>query len=370
MIVGQRLIRVAGIGVVFLALALAGCSGCNEQPLDNAKADAGLLPGGLTPEQARAVVARVGERTITLGDYAAALERLNQFDRLRFQTTKRRREFLERMIDLELLAQEARRRGLDNNPEVQAAIRQRLREVQLQKAHRDLPQFAQIPDDEIKAYYEEHKEDYREPERRGVAVITLGDPDKAAEVLELAKNLESDAGWGDLVFEHSLDAPTKRDPNAPAEFQGELGLVGPPGDAKAANARVPVPVQSALFELGEVGDIHDAIVVAANRYYVVRMTAKTDGHVRTLKQAERGIRVAILQRMAREREEQMLDALRERFGVTIDERALASVKLPDGYEKIQLWEEDLPPAAGDPDADETKDEASDNGGGADDAPTP
>src|SRR5258705_5274149 len=75
------------------ALVLAGVGGCNERALAK-KSDAGPVPGGLTAEQAALVVAKVGERVITLGDYAPTLEPMDQFDRLRYQSPEPRRELL------------------------------------------------------------------------------------------------------------------------------------------------------------------------------------------------------------------------------------------------------------------------------------
>src|SRR5687767_12286216 len=97
------------LAVLCLGLGAFGCSGCDEGALPPGVADAGTPPAGLTPEQAAQVVARVGERTITLGDFAAVLERMNQFDRLRYESKERRRELLQELIDVELLAAEARR---------------------------------------------------------------------------------------------------------------------------------------------------------------------------------------------------------------------------------------------------------------------
>ena len=44
---------------------------------------------GLSPEQAAQVLARVGTRIITLGDFAAALERMDPFERIRYQSDDR-----------------------------------------------------------------------------------------------------------------------------------------------------------------------------------------------------------------------------------------------------------------------------------------
>ena len=97
-------VRVAAIAVFALVTA---CSGC-KSPSSGATVDAaGTASGQLTPEQAAQVLARVGDRVITLGDFEAALEHMDQFDRMRYQAPDRRKELLQEMIDVML----PRRRG-------------------------------------------------------------------------------------------------------------------------------------------------------------------------------------------------------------------------------------------------------------------
>jgi hypothetical protein len=289
---------------------------------------------GLTPDQAAQVVAKVGDRTITLGDVALTLEGMNQFERVRYQSKERRRDLLQQMVDLELLAQEAKRRKLDERPEVQEAIRQILREAMLAKARQGVPAPAEIPNEEVKAYYESHAAQFTEPERRRVAAIVMGDPVKAAEVLADARAAAGgdDAGakWGELFFEHSLSAPDKKNPAAPADLAGDLGIVGPPGDAQ-----VPAAVQRAVFELGKVGEVHPKVIEADGKLYIVRLSGQSQGHTRSLAEAERAIRVAILQQHVRDREQAFEAELRNKYGVTVDEAALQAIKLPAALSKYQ-----------------------------------
>ena len=70
--------------IVFCTLfGVAGCKSCGD---NSATEDAGehAQTSSLTPEQAAKVLAKVGDSTITLGDYVAALEHMDQFDRLRY----------------------------------------------------------------------------------------------------------------------------------------------------------------------------------------------------------------------------------------------------------------------------------------------
>src|SRR5437773_1904701 len=115
--------------VAFSALLAVLPLGCNESALEQPAADSGPPVAGLSAKEAAKVVAKVDDHAITLGEFAKSLERMDQFDRLRYQTKERRRELLNEMIDVQLLAAEAKRRGLDKDPETQDQIRGILRDA-------------------------------------------------------------------------------------------------------------------------------------------------------------------------------------------------------------------------------------------------
>src|SRR5438128_6367199 len=96
----------ASLGVAVLCLgAVLAEGGCNEKAVPGSgAADSGAhhTSESLTPEQAAKVLAKVGDKTITLGDYVAALEHMDQFDRMRYQSPERRKELLGEMINVEL----------------------------------------------------------------------------------------------------------------------------------------------------------------------------------------------------------------------------------------------------------------------------
>jgi len=325
-VVGRPGIQPKTVGVWLVAALFAAA--CNERAIERAKrGDGGALAGGLTPEQAAQVVAKVGDRTITLGDYAATLERMDQFDRLRYQSVERRKELLEEIIDVELLAQDARQRKLDQQPATQQAIRQVLRDALLAEATRGLPAPADIPQEEVRAYFESHRDDFRESERRRVGHIVVKDKETAAKVLTLAKKASA-RDWGQLFQKYSLDAPKKGAEAPPLEMAGDLGIVGPPGDARGDNPRVPPAVRAAVFEIGAIGEVLGRPVQDEADFHLVRMVGKTDAHERSLAEADRSIRVALLQAKVAERERALEAELRKQFPVTIDDQALAKVELP------------------------------------------
>jgi hypothetical protein len=336
----MRLLGLAWL-IVLVGLVVAGC---DNEALDQ-RVDAGTGPAGLSAKQAQAVLAKVGERTITLGDFVATLERMNQFDRMGYEPRERREQLLQDLIDIELLAQEAKRRGLDKRPDVQDAIRQILREAMLAKAREGLPAPAEIPAGDVQSYYEKNKDKFREPERRRVSAIVMGDEAKAKEVLAQALKIKTGEEWGTLYFEHSLDAPKEKNAGSPDDLAGDLGIVGPPGDPKGESKKVPKELQRAVFDLEKIGQIHPQVIKAEGKFYILRMSGRSEGHTRSLAEADRAIRVAILQDMIRDREKKLEEELRKRFPVEIDESALSSLELPRELPKYKpYWDKgDLPP---------------------------
>jgi peptidyl-prolyl cis-trans isomerase C len=300
---------------------------CDKKAVQPALTDAGYAPGGLTNEQASLVLAKVGPRTITLGDFAAAIDNMNEFDRLRYQSPKRRRELLQELINLELLAIEAQRLGLDKDPKTQQAVRGVLRNELLRDTRKGLPAPAEIPLKEVRAYFEKHRDDYREPERRRVAVVIVKDKKEAEKVLELAKKASA-MEWGKLVEKYSL-SKEKHAPGHPLESLGELGIVGPMSDAKGANPRVPPDVRNGLFEItGGVGSVLDRVVPVGESYFIVRLLGKTPAHERSFAEAERSIRAIILQTMFENKEKELHDRLQKKYTVNIDQQVLATVHVP------------------------------------------
>lgn len=318
------------------ALALGGLASCDEEPLKPRGTEATSTVGGLTPEQASRVLAKVGDKTITLGDFAQTLERMDQFDRLRYQTKERRRELLNEIVDAELLAQEAKRRGLDKLPESEDAVRQILRDAILAQARAAMPVPTEIPASEVRAYYEAHAERFSEPERRRVAAIVLDTKADAEKVLKAAAKIKNATEWGQLFFEHSITAPKTKPANAPLETAGDLGIVGPPDDKRGGNPKVPEPIRAAVFRLGSVGQVANEVIRDGNRYYVVRMNGLTAAHHRSLAEADRTIRIALMQEKMQKIERDLEEGLRRKFPVEINEKALANVKLPPALEKIDL----------------------------------
>lgn len=306
-----------------LASVLTGCKSCDS---DGRGSDAGASPTTLlTNEQAAQVLAKVGDKAITLGDYTAALENMDQFDRLRYQSPERRKELLEEMITVELLAMEATAKGYDKEPLAQQELRAILRDAMLAEARKGAPTPAEVPESEVRAWFEAHRAEYRDPERRRVSVITVASEADARAILEAAKKTPGSVQWGELVRSKSLDPQARA--NVPADLAGDQGIVAPPDDPRGDNPRVPPEVRVATFAIPDIGGVHDKVVAAGGRFHVVRLTQKIAPHERTYEEAERSIRVKLAQDKLRAKEDELIGELRKTVKVEIDQAALGTVKI-------------------------------------------
>jgi peptidyl-prolyl cis-trans isomerase C len=338
--------------LLFVASLLGGCDESSIKAQQ--QVEAGPPIAGLNAQDAARVIAKVGDRSITLGDYAKTLERIDPFDRLRFQTKERRRELLSEIINIELLASEAKRRGLDKEPETEDAVRTILRDAMLADARADLPAPAEIPAAEVRAYFDANIDRFSEPERRRVAAVVMTDKKEAQKVLKDAQKVTTGAAWGDLFAKSSITAPKGKNAGNPAELAGDLGIVGPMSDVRGANPRVPDAVRAAVFTLGAVGAIGPELVEAEGKLFIVRLNGITPAHHRTLAESERSIRVFLLQERMLKKERDLEAELRKKYPVQIDEQALAKVKIPDGMDRwfamdSKMWpDESAPPGSAPP----------------------
>jgi len=293
----------------------------DEKPKETAILKQKASPG-LTPEQSAVVLARVGDQSITVGDYAAALQRMDRFERLRYQSPERRKQLLDEIIAVELLADEARRRGLDRELDTQLRLDQALRDEVLRDLRAAAPAPDAIPEREVREYYEAHRDEFREPERRRIAEIVLARQDEARRLIETARNANAHE-WGQLVRKFSAG---RKDTSVPLELEGDVGIVSAPGQGSGSEPQLPEPVVRAAFAIEKIGAVYGEPVPIQDQYHIVRLTSRVVARQRTFAEAERSIRVKLVQQRVEANQQQLIDELRKKIPISINQTLLATIK--------------------------------------------
>jgi hypothetical protein len=111
----------------------------------------------------RRIVATVGREVITVGDVENRLQALSPLARARYAAPDKRRELVEDMIRVDVLANEARERGYDRDPEVVRLMKQPLIAKLIERDFDAKRSTGDISDAEVQDYYASHPYEFTIP---------------------------------------------------------------------------------------------------------------------------------------------------------------------------------------------------------------
>jgi len=282
------------------------------------------------------VVAEVGNEKITADEVRQRLNETSPFLRARYNTLDRKKEFLENMVRNELLAQEAIRQGYDKSP----AVREQMKRAMIQELikHQLDAKLAgtDIPDEELKKFYDSHLEDFVKPERARVFHILLPakDAKERAEARKkaaaLLKDIDAREKKGEANAFQAVAIKESKDALS-APMGGDLRFLSKEEMTKAYSAELA----NAAFDLKNPGDKAPPFDTSTG-VELVKLQVKTVAINRGFEESKEPIR----QRMARERRSRDYDdwvkKLRENTKVAIHEQEL---------DKVQVESANLPPPA-------------------------
>jgi peptidyl-prolyl cis-trans isomerase C len=321
-VIGVRQFVPACCGV--FVLLLVGCKKSNDADVTTAATTPIPSAERIPPELATKVLAKVGERVITVADYASTLDRMDRFERLRYQTPERRKGLLDELVNTELLAREAERRGLDKRPETQAYVNQLLADEVRRRLRAALPQPEALSNDEVQAYYAAHREELRQPERRRVAMLTFPSKASGDKVLTDLKADGSVARWNELGRQHATEVQANN--VVTATVIGDLGFVTASGDVASGDAALPDAVRAAAFKVGEKGGVAPELIEGKGAFYLVRVTTVAQAHLPSVEEADASLRARIIDAQLAEKERELSKLLETGTPVEVNEAVMSRLK--------------------------------------------
>ena len=245
-------------------------------------------------------LAIVGGEPITSMELEKRLEEIPPFYRGRFETPEGRKELLERMIDERLMTREAEERKLYLKADVQEKLmQQRARILQNALYEEEVRQKANVTEDEMKKYYEKHKDDFKIPARVTLMRITVENKDTAEMLLNMLKEAKGDSALFDsLARKYSVTPDAKRG-----------GLMY----NLTENAR-PQEIVKKAFEMEE-GELSDIIELSDGKFAIIKVIKKQPESIRPFDE----VKLSIENKLRREKEKQLFEQLkkrlREKYGV-------------------------------------------------------
>jgi peptidyl-prolyl cis-trans isomerase C len=255
---------------------------------------------------------------ITDAEVKQRLLEMSPYARARYQTLEQRKEYVDGLARFELLAQEALKRGLANDPEVVSTAK-KVMVQQLLKQEMD-PKGFQVSDAQVQEYYEKHKTDYVKPAMTRLAHVffTKEHKDKAEATLKDALALQQldYAGFAKLAKERSEEPRTQ-------PIEGDMRFLS---DEELA-AQYGKELVEAQGELKQVGEVLPKLVETPSGFHVVRLQGRQVALNLTAEQVKTQITNVLNNESRQERYRALLEKLKDGAGYKVDEATLGAVEV-------------------------------------------
>ena len=272
-------------------------------------------------EKAQTVIARIGPYELTAKDFKAHVKGLPpQFQMAIASNKKFRDSFLERWVEMTLMALKARELKLDQDPELKKRFQDLKNALLAQEfSKRYIEDKVEITDEELRAYYEKHKDEYTRKEqvkaRHILIKVPEGSDEKAWEharkrLLDIKKKAEAGKDFGELAKMYSDDPGTK-------DRGGELGYFG--------KGRMVPEFEKVAFGL-KPGEISDPVRTIFG-WHLIQVEDKKAAQARPFDQVEHFVRQRALQEKKQQELDKLLQDVRKKYKVEINKAALDEVKI-------------------------------------------
>ncbi len=262
------------------------------------------------------ILAQVGKYKLTVKDFNDQIRSLPpQLQMALMRNPSLKEQLLDRWVQITLLAQEARAKGLDKRADVQKRIEDITNAVLAQEyMRREMGTTAKVTDAEAKKYYEAHKADFKEPEavkaRHILIKVPSGADKKTWEAArkkaeDIRNRLEKGADFSKLAKKYSDDPGTKNK-------GGELGFF-PKG-------RMVPGFEKAAFSL-KPGEISNPVKTTFG-YHIIQVQEKRPASQKKFAAVEAQIRQKLMREKEKQYNDELMKRLKAKYKVTINKEAL------------------------------------------------
>lgn len=252
--------------------------------------------------QSGKVAAVVNGQVITTREIEERMARLNPTLRAAFGNDPRR--LLDEMVLETILLQEARRKGLQRDPQVRELMEEANRQIlvgRLLETFRG-QQAASVAEEEVRKFYDRNPEAFTEPEALRASHILADSEEQAQAALERLKKGEP--------FEEVAKAVSK-DPTS--QRGGDLGFF--------SKGQVIPEFEEACRKL-RVGE-RSGVVKTSLGHHIILLTERRSSRQLSLKEVEPQIRKQLSAQQQQRQVEEFIQGLRSKAQISIHEKSLS-----------------------------------------------
>jgi parvulin-like peptidyl-prolyl isomerase len=279
------------------------------------------------------VIATVGEKLITATEIKAKLNEQSPHFRARYKTPERKKEFVENLVRFEVMLQEARKRDLENDPEVKTMFDRVLVQRLVKITQQEFENTLAITDADAKKYYDEHQNEFVRPARirvNHIFIASLKTDPKRGKIRETASKMLAEIKAKEKGKQKNAFieyASSRSEDTATKQEAGDLGF-----KTKEELTQIWGELfATAAFNLKTIGELA-GVIETDKGFHLLKLSGRQNG----MEQSFDTVKSRIQSRLSAEKRTRSLDefisGLKSKANVTIDEKKLSEVNF------------DLPPA--------------------------
>lgn len=263
-------------------------------------------------------VLKVNDVTINLEALKQVFAQMSPMQLHELKDPARMDDFLDRVVKTELMAEEARRRGYDKDPEVVAIYKNKIASL-MHRRFADDADKGEVTDEDLRKYYDEHIEDYHKPEKRRARQIVLADKGKAEAMLkDILDRKVKQQDFRKMAKESTEDEETKKQ-------GGDLGFFTRIADRKEGEPEIDPAIVEAVFTLKTNGDVYPKLIQTDKGYHIVMLTGQRKKVDFSFEDSRERLKVLVKRDKRKEAIESSIEKLKERFPVEVYEENLKYV---------------------------------------------
>lgn len=240
------------------------------------------------------ILAIVNGVQIKESDIEAAIMRYPAERRAYLQSENGRKQLLEQIISFELMYNHGKDQGLENDKMYLAQVENAKKDLLTQTVIDKELASVDVNEDEIKAYYENSKDKFKEPEQLRAKHILV---DSEEEAIKIAKEIE--AG---LAFE---DAALKNSKCPSSQNGGDLGFFG--------KGNMVPEFEDAAFAL-DVDKVSEPVKTQFG-YHLIKVVEKKEAREKALEEVKDSIKAAMIQEKQNEKYFTLVEDLKKKYKV-------------------------------------------------------
>ncbi|MFN3396237.1 MAG: peptidylprolyl isomerase [Thermodesulfovibrionales bacterium] len=261
-----------------------------------------------TEQKAGTYVAKVGKTLITEADVEKEFKNLPPQIQKVFEGKEGREKFIDELVKKEMLYQEAKSRGLENDAEYKQKLEdfKKLTMISL-LLQKEIEDKVKVGDNDAKAYYDSHKEEFMTNNQIRASHILVKTEEEAKSIFN---DVKKGADFAKLAQSKSIDSGS-------AKNGGDLGYF--------SRGQMVPEFESVAFKL-KVGEISKPVRTQYG-YHIIKVTEKKEGKPIEFDK----IKDLVIQKLTAEKQKEVFDSyiegLKKKYNAEIKKEALSS---PEG----------------------------------------